>query len=60
MHKSMQHPYKAYHGIFSIAFLLWKKDSSSAVPQLRQISFFWLVMVLPRESHSSEIRSWNK
>lgn len=60
MHKSKQHPYKAYHGIFSIAFLLWKKDSCGAVPQWRQISFFWLVMVLPRESHSSEIRSWNK
>ena len=44
--------------IFSISFLLWKKGSP--VTQWRQISFLWLVMVLPLESHSREIPSKKK
>ena len=43
--------------IFSIPFLLWQKDSSGWA---RSISFLWLVMALPRESHSREIPSKNK
>ena len=35
----------------------WKKGSSGPVTS---IIFFWLVMALPRGSHSREIRSKNK
>ena len=62
MSRNMQLPYYAYVRAFLQIdlFLLWKKASSSPLTQWRQISFLWLVMALPRESHSMEIRSKDK
>ena len=46
--------------VLRIPFLFSNKGSSGSVTQWRQISFLWLVMALPRESHSWKIRSKNK
>ena len=53
-----RHFYRVIHS--SIPFLLWKKKQLRSSDAVTSITLWWLVMALPRESYSREIRSKNR
>ena len=63
MSRRMQLPYKAYVTAFlqtDLFYLVWKERQFRSSDAVMSISFLWLVMTLPGESHFREFWSKNK